>query len=181
MAWSQSVRKAAPSDAIALATLAERTFRETFAWANTAQDMEDHCRRSYGECIQATEIQDRSIITLVAECQACLAGYLQARFAASVPSCVEGSTPGEIHRLYVSGEYHGLGLAQALMNAGVIALQERGCDVAWLGVWERNPRAIAFYHKLGFREVGEHVFRLGSDPQRDVVMVKNLQVAGVIT
>jgi ribosomal protein S18 acetylase RimI-like enzyme len=44
--------------------------------------------------------------------------------------------------------------------------------VVWLGVWERNPKAIAFYKKFGFREVGAHVFPLGSDPQRDVVMAR---------
>jgi RimJ/RimL family protein N-acetyltransferase len=38
-------------------------------------------------------------------------------------------------------------------------------------VWERNPRAIAFYAKLGFVEAGDHVFPVGNDPQRDVVMM----------
>ena len=59
-------------------------------------------------------------------------------------------------------------------DAVVDALLERGCDVVWLGVWERNPRAISFYRKVGFAEVGEHVFQLGSDPQRDVVMALTL-------
>jgi len=49
-----------------------------------------------------------------------------------------------------------------------------GSDVAWLGVWERNPKAIAFYRKFAFQEVGEHVFQLGNDAQRDLVMVRTL-------
>jgi len=43
----------------------------------------------------------------------------------------------------------------------------------WLGVWEHNPRAIAFYRKWGFEAVGEHVFVVGTDPQRDLVMTRS--------
>jgi ribosomal protein S18 acetylase RimI-like enzyme len=76
--------------------------------------------------------------------------------------------------LYVIGEVQGTGVAQELMNACLAEMTMSGSDVAWLGVWERNPKAIAFYRKFGFRGVGEHVFRLGNDAQRDVVMVRAL-------
>ncbi|BDD86540.1 GNAT family N-acetyltransferase [Desulfofustis limnaeus] len=175
-----SVRRATTADAAELAALAERTFRETFAAANTAANMDEHCRRNYGETIQAAEIVSQSGVTLVAERDGLLVGYAHVRFDASTPSCVTGRLPGELQRLYVAGEYHGSGVAQALMAASLSALARHGCDVAWLGVWERNPRAIAFYLKLGFREVGEHVFQLGADPQRDVVMVLPLQKPGSI-
>ena len=58
------------------------------------------------------------------------------------------------------------------MAACLDAIGRRGSDAAWLGVWEHNPRAISFYRKSGFVEAGEHVFPLGGDPQRDVVMVR---------
>jgi diamine N-acetyltransferase len=67
------------------------------------------------------------------------------------------------------------------MRSSISALEERGCDVAWLGVWEKNPRAIAFYRKLGFSEVGEHAFQLGTDSHRDVIMALPLEASGVIT
>jgi ribosomal protein S18 acetylase RimI-like enzyme len=51
-------------------------------------------------------------------------------------------------------------------------MASHGSDVAWLGVWERNTKAIAFYKKFGFHEVGEHVFPLGTDAQRDIVMAR---------
>ncbi len=55
--------------------------------------------------------------------------------------------------------------------AEVLSVATRNaCDVLWLGVWEHNPRAVAFYRKKGFRVVGDHVFQLGSDPQRDLIM-----------
>ena len=76
--------------------------------------------------------------------------------------------------MYVIGEFHGTGVAQELMSACLAEMTMSGSDVAWLGVWERNPKAIAFYTKFDFREVGEHVFQLGNDAQRDVVMVRVL-------
>lgn len=87
---------------------------------------------------------------------------------------MSGSTPGEIHRLYVDRDWHGKGLAPALMDACLQALKVHGSDVVWLGVWEHNPRAIAFYRKFGFAEVGDHVFPVGNDPQRDIIMMRSL-------
>jgi ribosomal protein S18 acetylase RimI-like enzyme len=60
------------------------------------------------------------------------------------------------------------------MDAALELLAQRGCRTAWLGVWERNPRAIAFYRKRGFVEAGEQIFVLGTDHQRDKVFVKPL-------
>lgn len=171
---SHTIRLATTSDAPALATLAERTFRDTFAATNTPENMDEHCRRSFGEEVQAAEIRNPNIITLVAESNGCLVGYAQLRPGADAPGCVPGCKPAEIHRLYVAAEFHGKGLAQALISASNSALGERSCDVAWLGVWEQNPRAISFYRKCGFVEVGEHVFLLGSDSQRDVIMALRL-------
>ena len=49
-----------------------------------------------------------------------------------------------------------------------------GTDALWLGVWERNPRAQAFYRTCGFAVVGTHTFVVGSDPQTDHVMARPL-------
>ena len=57
------------------------------------------------------------------------------------------------------------------------ALQEArggGYDVIWLGVWQENPRAVAFYERWGFQKVGTHVFRLGDDPQTDWIMQRGV-------
>lgn len=168
-----TIRMAKLSDASALANLAEQTFRDTFADTNTAQDMDLHCQNTYSQAIQLSEINNPDIVTLVAEDNSQLVAYSQVRWA-EVEPCVSGSTPGEIHRLYVDRDWHGKGLAPALMDACLQALKEHGSDVAWLGVWEHNPRAIAFYRKFGFAEVGDHVFPVGNDPQRDIIMMRSL-------
>jgi len=166
-------RRARPGDAAALAALAEATFRATFAAMNTAEDMDRHCRNAYGEAIQAQEIASPDRATLVVEQGGRLIAYAQMRWG-NPPACVTADAPGEIQRLYVVGEFHGRGVAHDLMRACLEEMAARGTDVVWLGVWEHNPKAMAFYRKFGFREVGEHVFALGGDAQRDLVMARGV-------
>jgi len=44
----------------------------------------------------------------------------------------------------------------------------------WLGVWEKNDKAILFYRKNGFYEVGTHFFFMGEEKQTDFIMRKDL-------
>jgi diamine N-acetyltransferase len=65
-------------------------------------------------------------------------------------------------------------VAQPLMAAVVEEATSQGARTLWLGVWERNERAKAFYRKCGFTDVGSYPFVLGNDPQVDRVMVRAL-------
>jgi ribosomal protein S18 acetylase RimI-like enzyme len=166
-----TVRFSKLSDAGKLAALAEQTFRDTFGGTNAIEDLNLHCQTSYGESIQAAEISNTEMVTLVCEDEGNLIAFAQLRWG-KAPACVSADRPGEIQRLYVLDAWHGKGIAQILMAACMAQMEKRGSDVAWLGVWERNPRAISFYKKFKFVEVGDHIFRLGADPQRDIVMAR---------
>lgn len=166
-----NIRRAQRRDATQLSAIAEETFRDTFAAVNTPEDMDLHCRTRYGEAIQAKEIANPNMITLLCEHGGRLVGFAQLRWG-KAPSCVVADAPGEIQRLYVVSDFHGKGVAHDLMDACMDEMTSHRSDVVWLGVWERNPKAIAFYRKFGFLEVGEHLFSLGSDPQRDIVMAR---------
>lgn len=165
------VRKAEAGDARELARIAEATFRDTFESVNSVEDMTLHCQTSYGEHVQAAEIGDPQRTTLLCLEAGIVTGFAQLRWNGA-PTCVQADAPGEIQRLYVVRAWHGRGIAPILMAACLEEMKRRGSDAVWLGVWEKNPRAIAFYRKFGFREVGEHVFTLGADRQRDLVMVR---------
>ena len=169
-------RAALVCDAPALAQLAETTFREAFAHENTATDMQAYCAAHFGAAIQRAELDDPNAATFVAEVDRRLIGYAQIRWS-EAPACVRGERPAELRRLYVSAAWHGSGVAQDLMRCCLDDLVQRGFDVAWLGVWERNPRAIRFYQKFGFRVVGEQNFKLGNDLQRDLVLIRSLREA----
>ena len=172
-----TIRPARDEDALSLAALAEQTFRDAFAELNTASDMDLHCKRAYSPAIQAAEIRDPRTDVVVAEHDGVLVAFAQLRPRTS-PS-VAAHSPIELQRFYVRQEWHGRGLAQQLMAATMRVARDRGADVLWLGVWEHNPRAIAFYARQGFAEVGEQSFVLGSDPQRDLVMALALDAKGV--
>ena len=77
----------------------------------------------------------------------------------------------ELHRFYVDRPSQGTGVAQRLMAAVQDAARAAGARHLWLGVWEHNPRAIRFYAKRGFVDVGSHDFVLGADRQTDRVML----------
>jgi ribosomal protein S18 acetylase RimI-like enzyme len=171
------IRPATRGDASALAELAERTFRAAFAAFNSRENMDAHCARSYGVAIQAAEIADPRMRTFVCDDGGRLAGYGQLRWGPA-PACVDARRPVEIQRIYVDQRDHGKGVAQALMSAMLAAAGQDGAEVVWLGVWESNPRAIAFYRKLGFDRVGEHVFQVGDDPQRDWIMCRRVLDSG---
>jgi ribosomal protein S18 acetylase RimI-like enzyme len=170
---SITIRRAAVSDAAALAELAARTFSETFAADNSPEDLAAHLQSSYGVAQQTVELEDRDVVTLLAYQDEDLAGFVQVRRKAA-PSCVSGDRPVELFRFYLSRSAQGTGLAAPLMRAARAAAEELEGRHLWLGVWEHNPRAIAFYLKSGFVKVGSHVFVVGSDRQTDFVLVSPL-------
>lgn len=166
-----TIRPAQLSDAAPLAAIAERTFRETFAAENSAENIDLHCARRFSARIQGEEISDPELVTLLAEIDSELVGFAQLRLVRAM-ACVKGDRPAELHRIYVSSQWHGRGVANELMRA--VSAAAAGSDCLWLGVWERNPKAIAFYRKCGFSVVGDQVFMLGQESQRDLIMVAQL-------
>jgi GNAT superfamily N-acetyltransferase len=164
------IRPGTVRDAAALADLAARTFADTFEGDNSAADMQAHLSQTYGVAQQTAELTNPAVITLLAEAGDRLVGYAQVRRSTS-PPCVQPPDAIELHRFYVDAPAHGTGLAQRLMDAVRTAARAAGADHLWLGVWERNARAIRFYAKCGFVDVGSHDFVLGADRQIDRVMV----------
>ncbi|MGA2708498.1 MAG: N-acetyltransferase family protein [Steroidobacteraceae bacterium] len=168
------IRRAEEDDALELSVLAERTFRAAFSESNTAANIQLHCGAKYGQALQLAEIREPSCETWVAETDGRLIAYLQLRLDAASPM-ISGERPTEIQRFYVAASHHGTGLAHELMAHVLTRAEAAGSAALWLGVWERNPRALAFYGKWGFKLVGEHIFKLGDDPQRDLIMCREVQ------
>lgn len=167
------IRRADVNDAGLLAGLGARTFSETFAADNKPEDMAAYLAASFSPAKQAEEILDTRSIYLVAEIDDEAVGYAQL-YAGTTPECVTGTMPIELVRFYVDARWHGRGVSAALMPACIDEARRAGYQTLWLGVWEHNGRAQAFYRKWSFREVGEHVFQLGSDPQTDVLMAREI-------
>jgi len=163
------IRCGKADDAALLADLGARTFSETFAPDNSAEDMTAYLAASFNPPQQAAELADPDCLFLIAETNSVVVGYAMLRFG-NVLDSVTGDTPIELVRLYVAQESLGSGVGAALMRACINEAKQRGYETLWLGVWEHNQRARAFYRKWNFHEVGTHIFQLGDDPQTDILM-----------
>ena len=172
------IRAASAADAERLSRFAATTFRETFADENSPDDMARYLAEAFSPERQAAEITDPMGTVLLAEGRdtggdADLLGYVHL-VSGPTPAPVQGPSPLELKRLYVARAFHGQGVAHSLMDAALDAARARGARTLWLGVWERNARALGFYYKYGFTRVGEHTFVLGDDRQTDWVLARSL-------
>lgn len=177
-AHSLRFRRGQAADAEALARFAARTFAETFGPDNRPEDIAAHLADSYGPAQQSRELADPDYITLLGEGSDGIAGYAQLR-RGQPPACVDTDAPVELYRFYVDRPWQGTGLAQRLMEAVHAAADAWGGRSIWLCVWERNPRAIAFYVKSGYRDVGAADFYVGPDRQTDRVLVTSTRTLAV--
>jgi ribosomal protein S18 acetylase RimI-like enzyme len=168
-----TIRRGTIADAGLLSELGARTFSETFAVDNTPEDLATYVATSFSVAQQTAELEDSGSIFLIAEVDGNAAGYAKLHDGEPEKG-VEGAKPVELVRLYVSRDWLGRGIGEQLMRACVDEARQAGHETIWLGVWERNARAQAFYRKWDFREVGEHMFQLGSDRQRDILMERPL-------
>ena len=164
-----NIRYGTTDDAEMLSELGAKTFFDTFAKDNTPENMASHLKKSFSPEIQLAELSDPNNIFLIAEDDVNAIGYAQL-ILNSQEEFITGNKPLEVRRIYASQEYLGKGVGKELMQAAIREAKQRGCDSIWLGVWEKNPRAISFYKKWGFKGVGTHIFNVGDDPQKDFVM-----------
>lgn len=171
-----NIRKASIEDAEMLAELSYKTFYDAFHAhpKNAPEDLADYMEKAFNTETVRAELLEETSIFLVAEIEREIAGYAKVMIGA-IEDGISAEKPIELNRLYSHQKFLGKGVGARLMDECFNIAKEYDCDVMWLGVWEFNPRAQTFYKKYGFREVGRHIFQLGSDPQIDLLMQKNLK------
>lgn len=173
------IRPAGTTDAEPLAALAAQTFKDAFASENTADDIESYIRESFSTERLRAELADPHnlfLLAFVGEADFPV-GYAKLRTGTPEAS-VKGADPVELHRIYVDRSAIGHGVGAALMRTALDTARRRGHRTLWLGVWDRNQRAISFYERWGFEVVGDHMFRLGSDHQTDLIMERPVTDVG---
>lgn len=169
------IRRATLEDANLLTDLAYTTFWDAFAHhpKNAPDDLSHYVRQAFSVDQIAAELADEKSIFMIAEIDGKPAGYAKLILDNIEPG-ITAKRPVELSRLYSHQEFLGTGVGQNLMDACFEHAKADERDVMWLGVWEYNPRAQRFYEKNGFCIVGRHTFQLGSDPQTDLLMQKEL-------
>jgi|SRR5215207_4548956 len=167
------VRPATVEDALLIADISHQTFYETFAPENSKEDMEKFLNEQFTKGKLMLEVGARENIFLLAYSPEEVAGYVKLRDA-RVPPSLNSKNALEIARIYSMPHFIGKGVGRVLMQTSIDTARSKGKEVVWLGVWEKNYRAIEFYAKWGFEKFDETDFLLGNDVQRDWLMRKNL-------
>ena len=163
------IRTASIDDASLLAELSVRTFYEAYASSNDADNLAEVVASTFEPGKQARTLADQSTHWFIADAQGEAIGYAMLRNGER-PTSISGTSAVQLARIYVLQSWHGRGVGAALMQACLDEAARQDHDTIWLGVWEHNPRAIAFYQKWGFVQVGAHAFRFGKEMQTDLLM-----------
>lgn len=164
------IRRATTDDALLLSRLGARLFEDTFGAMNDPEDLRTYLSAAFSPETQREVLGDSEVVVFIAEDAGRAAiGYATMK-RGSRGAGVTGKNPVEVQRIYSDHAWHGRGVGALLMNACIEEARACHADELWLGVWEKNPRAIAFYQKTGFRVVGRQTFQLGRDLQHDFVM-----------
>ena len=168
-----TIQRADISDLQTLQNISRSTFYEAFADSNDPADMEHYLTSNFSLEKLGTELRESESLFFIAWDQGSPAGYLKVN-AGQAQSDLKESDSLEIERIYVLTAYLGKKIGQMLYEQALQVAAELEKTSVWLGVWEKNPRAIRFYEKNGFLEFGTHPFKMGNDEQTDLLMRKEL-------
>ncbi len=170
-------KKCTGEDAAQLSKIGALTFEETFAAENTKEDMEKYLQEDFNLEKVSSELADKNSVFMLAQIKngdsLSTAGYMKVNFApAQTEKGYDNSL--EIQRIYVAKAHKGKGIGSRFMESALEIARESKVKYVWLGVWEKNFKAIKFYQDKGFVRFGEHTFVLGNDRQTDYLMKKNI-------
>ena len=172
---SAAIRYATRADASELSELGARTFLATYSETNAPHLVDAYIADHYSTAMQLAELEDDRLIYLIAEIDTRIVGFALLRTDQTHPD-VDAAHPIRLARIYVDASHLGSGIGSALMERCIGECRTRGHDVLWLGVWEENRTAIAFYERWGFGRVGSETFDVGGDKQQDAILTLPIPV-----
>ncbi len=167
------IKKIDLSNILQLQTLGKATFHETFAAENTAANMEKYLEEGFSIEKLTAELSNKETAFYFANIDQHPIGYLKINFG-NAQTEQQHDDAMEIERIYVVQAYHGKQVGQLLLDKALQIAKQKAAPYVWLGVWEKNQRAIQFYIKNGFTIFDQHVFMLGDDQQTDFLMKLSL-------
>ena len=148
-----------------------QTFTETFAPVNTKEDIDIYLDSGFTSEKLTAEINNPDSQFYFINIDNNTAGYLKVNLS-SAQTELQDPDSLEIERIYVLQEFQGQNAGQLLFSKAMEISREHKLKYVWLGVWEKNLKAIKFYEKNGFSVFDKHSFKLGNDLQTDILMKK---------
>lgn len=157
------------NDVEKLQAISRVTFLQTFAAHNNEADMEAYINSSFSIDKLRDELNNSKSEFYFVQDAGMIVGYLKIN-TGEAQTEQKGINTFEIERIYVDSAYLGKKIGQLLLNKAINLATEKRTAYVWLGVWEENRRALAFYKKNGFIPFDKHIFKLGNDEQTDIMM-----------
>ena len=156
-----------------LQQIGRQTFSETFADENSEEDMFNYLKEGFSLDKLRGEIVNKNSEFYFAKVSGEVVGYLKVN-TGNAQTELKNQEALEIERIYVLKAFHGNRVGQALFEKAMERALVLKAVFVWLGVWEKNIKAIRFYEKNGFATFDKHVFLLGNDAQTDLMMKREL-------
>ncbi|AND38296.1 GNAT family N-acetyltransferase [Cytobacillus oceanisediminis] len=169
-----NMKKCTLEDLSRLQEISYETFNETFKEQNSPENMEAYLEKAFNLKQLETELSQRSSQFYFVEIDGETAGYLKVNTDEAQTEEM-GDEALEIERIYIRSPFQKQGLGKYLYNKALEVAMEQNKKKIWLGVWEKNEKAIAFYKKMGFVQTGAHSFYMGDEEQTDFIMAKILK------
>ena len=168
-----TIKPANKKDAELIADMSRITFYEAFVNDNTKEDMDVFMNEQFSKAALMKEVEQEDGIFMLAYTGDEPCGYARMRLT-NKKNILATENAIEIARIYALNSAIGKGAGSALMQYCLDIATGLNKSIIWLGVWEKNERAIAFYKRWGFEKFGEHTFLLGRDVQTDWLMKRTL-------
>lgn len=169
----KSIKKVAMSDIDILQDIAKNTFEETFSRDNSEENLKKYVVEAFAVTQLQTELNSPYSSFYFSLLDNEVIGYLKLN-RGSAQTEIKEERGVEIERIYVLEAYQREGIGQFLLDFALKFAHENQAEYVWLGVWEKNPKAIRFYEKNGFEVFDSHLFMFGDDPQTDILMKRSL-------
>lgn len=170
------IRKMTPLDVDLLQQISIETFTDTFGKDNSPEHLAAYLRQAYAPEKLTEELKEKETDFLLVSIDQEPAGYLKLNIGTSQSEEMDDHFL-EIERIYVRKKFKHQGIGTFLLDTAIKKAKEKqkkAIWLIWLGVWEHNDAALAFYRKRGFTKYSEHVFYMGDDPQTDYLFIKQL-------
>jgi len=170
---TKNIIKCTLEDLLKLQEISYETFNETFKHQNSPEIITAYLERAFNLKQLEKELSNISSQFFFVYFNNEVAGYLKIN-TNDAQSEEMGDESLEIERIYIKNKFQKHGLGKYLLNKAMEIAIERNKKKIWLGVWEENGNAIAFYKKMGFVQTGTHSFSMGNEEQTDFIMTKTL-------
>ncbi|MGO4889509.1 GNAT family N-acetyltransferase [Anaerobacillus sp. MEB173] len=167
------IKKCNIEDLLILQEISFETFNETFKDQNSPENMKAYLDRAFTLKQLKKELSNIDSEFFFVYVNNEVAGYLKVN-TNDAQSEEMGEEALEIERIYIKSNFQKHGLGKYLLNKAIEKAMEHNKKKIWLGVWEKNENAMAFYKKMGFDQTGSHSFYMGDEEQTDFIMTKTL-------